>query len=263
MKDANPASQLADKLSCLDRAVWGRLPRAIHKAVADYREADQKAQQKIVNKLHKGIEKHGETLQKLYFGRLQELAMLDLRWDNRTTVQKDLEDWLRTVLDEFHRHFPQDEDELARRLGSGKFFQTGQDWWLSRVLIRKTITLLRYIAEKQGKGGQDRNDYYREIDSRTREQAWRDEAPEYISNADAVRMADDKISLPNLSKLLRKRGNIIRWMRNRETRRSKVNIQDFRKYMKKLKSSDEFSEAAFKQQERRKAIDQQKRSTSK
>ena len=112
-----------------------------------------------------------------------------------------------------------------------------------------------------GEGGQGDNENEREIDSETKEQAWRDEAPEYITNADAVRMAVDKISSSGLSKLLRKPGNTIRWMRNKETRRSKVHTQDFKKYILKLKVTDEFSEAAFKQRERQQEIDSQKRNT--
>ncbi|MCP4611795.1 MAG: hypothetical protein GY845_24090 [Planctomycetes bacterium] len=99
--------------------------------------------------------------------------------------------------------------------------------------------------------------------TKTKEQAWRDEAPEYIPNADAVRIANDKISASGLSKLLRKPGNNIRWMRNKETRRSKVHTQDFKQYIKNLKSVGEFSEAVFKQRERQEEIDRQKRNTGK
>jgi hypothetical protein len=157
MENSNPSSQLADKLSRFDQAVWGRLPKTIRKAVADYKKADQKARQRIVNNLHNVIEKHGETLVKIRFGQEQRKALFDLAWENRVIVQKDLEDRLSTVSNEFHRHFPQDKDELARRLESGRFFQTGQDWWFSRVLIKGAITLLRDISEKQEKD-KDSND---------------------------------------------------------------------------------------------------------
>lgn len=118
-------------------------------------------------------------------------------------------------------------------------------------------------SNTQKEDGQGENDNDREIDSETKEQTWRDETPEYIPNADAVRMADGKISPPGLSKLLRKPGNIIRWMRNKETRRSKVHTQDFKQYIKNLKSVSEFSEAVFKQRERQEEIDRQKRNTGK
>jgi len=118
----------------------------------------------------------------------------------------------------------------------------------------------KYLATQQKeKDGQSRNDKDREIDSETREHAWRDEAPEYVPNADAVRMANGKISAPALSKLLRKPGNTIRWMRNKKIRRSKVHAQDFKRYIRNLKSADEFSEAVFKQRERQKEIDSHKR----
>ncbi|MBA7714560.1 hypothetical protein ES703_123586 [subsurface metagenome] len=117
-----------------------------------------------------------------------------------------------------------------------------------------------YVAtQKKEKVGQSKTDNDHEIDSETREQAWRDEVPEYVPNSDAVKMADNKISMPTLSKCLRKAGNTIRWMRNKKSRRSKVHIQDFKKYIKSLKSLDEFSEAVFKQQrERQKGIDSHK-----
>ena len=60
-----------------------------------------------------------------------------------------------------------------------------------------------YVATRNNeKVGQDKNDNDHEIDSETKEQAWRDEAPEYVSNSDAVKMAGDKISMPTLSKNL-------------------------------------------------------------
>ena len=118
----------------------------------------------------------------------------------------------------------------------------------------------KYLATRQKEqDGQSRNDNDREIDSETREQAWRDEAPEYIPNAGALRMAGGKISMPTLSKHLRKQGNTIRWMRNKEIRRSKVQAQDFMQYIRNLKSADEFSETVFEQRERQKEIDSHKR----
>lgn len=119
-----------------------------------------------------------------------------------------------------------------------------------------------YVASrKKENSGQSKNDKDHEIDSETREQAWRDEAPEYIPNSDAIRMAGDKISMPTLSKHLRKPSNTIRWMQNKQIRRSKVHVQDFKKYIKNLKSVDEFSETAFKQRKRQKEIDSHKRNT--
>jgi len=151
MKDENPASQLADKLSRFDRAVWDRFPKTIRKAVADYKEADDTTRQRIVNRLHKTIEKHGKTLLEIRFGEVQRKALFGLALENRTTVERRLKDRLDTVQDEFYAHFPGDKDELARRLESGKFFQTGQDWWFSRVLVRQAITLLKDIASSTKK----------------------------------------------------------------------------------------------------------------
>lgn len=62
-------------------------------------------------------------------------------------------------------------------------------------------------ARKKKKDQQSKNDNDCEIDSKTREQAWRDIAPEYIPNSDAVKMGVDKISLSTLSKHLRKPSN--------------------------------------------------------
>ena len=103
-----------------------------------------------------------------------------------------------------------------------------------------------------------------EIDSLTKEQQWRDDAPRYIPNAIAVKMANGKIYLPGLSKLLRKQGNFIRWMRNKQTRRAKVHMNDFLRYIKSVesrnvKSPDDFSEAVFEQRERQAEIDQNKK----
>jgi hypothetical protein len=101
------------------------------------------------------------------------------------------------------------------------------------------------------------------IDPNTKEQQWRDDAPEYISNADAVKMGEGKISESGLSDHLRKSGNTIRWMRNKDTRRSKVHVQDFRQYKNILRTPDEFSETAFEIRARQTEIDQKKRLTGK
>ncbi|TKJ33062.1 MAG: hypothetical protein CEE38_21525 [Planctomycetes bacterium B3_Pla] len=118
----------------------------------------------------------------------------------------------------------------------------------------------RKAKHPKRKDGQSRSDDDREIDSKTKEHAWRKEAPEYIPNADAVRMNNSKISMPALSKLLRKSDNTIRWMHNKKTHRSMVHAWDFKKYIRNRKSADGFSEAAFKQQqERKEEIDSRKR----
>jgi hypothetical protein len=96
-----------------------------------------------------------------------------------------------------------------------------------------------------------------EIDSKTKKQKWRDVAPDYLPSAKAITMADSKISAPALSKLLRKQGNLVRWMCNEETKRSKVHTQDFMAYIKSIKTQDEFSEATFRKAE----IDKKKAAT--
>jgi len=154
MKNTNPASQLADKLESLDRAIWVKLPENIRKSVANYKRADQKEQQRIVNNLQKTIVKHDKELFRMKFGSVLEDALFDLRWENRTTTQNDLEVSLGIVQDEFERHFPIDKNELARRLESEKFFCTGQNWWASQIFVRKAIDLLRRIATKQEKARQ-------------------------------------------------------------------------------------------------------------
>ena len=99
-----------------------------------------------------------------------------------------------------------------------------------------------------------------EIDPATKEQQWREVAPEYIPNADAIRMGSNKISIDQLTKVLRKSGNTIRWMRNKKAKRSKVHAQDFLSFIRNLKETDIFSEAAFEAMEKRKEdIDQNKR----
>jgi hypothetical protein len=101
-----------------------------------------------------------------------------------------------------------------------------------------------------------------EINSETREQVWREEAPEYITNSYAVKMAEKRVSIQALSKLLRKPGNTIRWMRNEKKRRSKVHAQDFKDHIEKIRFPDRFSDSALEEQQKRKAeIDAQKRKT--
>jgi hypothetical protein len=100
-----------------------------------------------------------------------------------------------------------------------------------------------------------------EIDSLTKEQQWRDNTPEYIPNTDAIKMVEKKISAPDLSKLLRKSGNAIRWMYNEEIKRCKVHTQDFMRHLKIKKNSGGFSEEAFKQRARQEEIDQHKRNS--
>jgi len=85
--------------------------------------------------------------------------------------------------------------------------------------------------EPQGEDGPSNNDNEREINSKTKEQAWRDEAPDYISNSDAiVNFTNNKMTLPALSKLLIPDGSI-RYMRKGQ--RCKVHIGDFREYASK------------------------------
>jgi hypothetical protein len=119
-------------------------------------------------------------------------------------------------------------------------------------------------TRQEEEDGQSTSGHDRETDSQTREQTWRDQAPEYLSNSNAVKIARNKLSAPALSKLLRKPGNTVRWMRNTKTRRSRVHAQDFKRYLRNQKFPDEFTEAAFiRQQEIKKEIDARKKETGK
>lgn len=79
-----------------------------------------------------------------------------------------------------------------------------------------------------------------------KQQAWKNDAdaPEYIPNSEAIKLADDRISISKLGKLLKPNGTM-RYMR--KGRRCKVHIEDFRKYIKTIKTlgPDMFSEEAF------------------
>jgi hypothetical protein len=77
-------------------------------------------------------------------------------------------------------------------------------------------------------------------DAETKEQPWRDDAPDYMENSEAVSIfTGSKMPLPTLSNMLRKPGNAIRWMR--KGRRSKVHIGDFGNYAKRHYVSDELA----------------------
>ena len=158
MKDANPSSQLANKLSRFDQAVWGRLPETIRRVSVEYKKAEKKTRQQIVNNLQDTISGHALTLIGICKGEELEDVLFDLDWEKRASVQKDLKAWIGIVSSEFKRHFPQNKDEIARRLESRRFFCTGQDWWASRMLVNKAIRLLRNIARNQKKDGQGETD---------------------------------------------------------------------------------------------------------
>lgn len=70
----------------------------------------------------------------------------------------------------------------------------------------------------------------------SKEQLWIDDAPDYIMNSDAVKLAEfanRKISLSALSKLLEPDGPI-RYMRKRRPLRCRVHVGDFIAFMKTL-----------------------------
>jgi len=76
----------------------------------------------------------------------------------------------------------------------------------------------------------------RESKTESKEQPWIDDAPDYIMNSDAVKLAEfanRKITLSALSKLLEPDGPI-RYMRKRKPLRCKVHIGDFIAFMKTL-----------------------------
>lgn len=106
--------------------------------------------------------------------------------------------------------------------------------------------------ENPSEGTQPDSD--KEINPSTKEQKWRDDTPNYISSSIAIKMSEKKISAPTLSKLLRKSGNTIRWMKNTKTHRAKVYTQDFEQYLKNLRPIDHFSDEAFEQRARQEEI---------
>jgi hypothetical protein len=70
----------------------------------------------------------------------------------------------------------------------------------------------------------------------SKEQLWLDDAPDYIMNSDAIKLAEfanRRLSLSTLSKLLEPDGPI-RYMRKRRPLRCKVHIGDFVAFMKTL-----------------------------
>jgi hypothetical protein len=75
----------------------------------------------------------------------------------------------------------------------------------------------------------------------TKEQPWADVAPEYLSNSKAIKLADGRISIKKLGKLLKPNGTM-RYMRRGH--RCKVHIGDFTEYIKTL-GPDMFSEEMF------------------
>jgi len=86
-----------------------------------------------------------------------------------------------------------------------------------------------------------------------KQQAWKNDAPEYITNSEAIKLAEGKISLQKLGKSLKPNGEI-RYMR--KGRRCKVHVRDFLIFIKNLKP-DMFSEEAFKFYEEFKARKQE------
>lgn len=103
-------------------------------------------------------------------------------------------------------------------------------------------------------------DQYHENDSKTQTMIveWNDDCPEYIPNADAVKLCEGKISLSLLSKRLTPDGNI-RYMRKGQ--RCKVHVQDFRRFALTLQEeiTDEKIDSYLKGvEERKKEIQKQK-----
>jgi hypothetical protein len=97
------------------------------------------------------------------------------------------------------------------------------------------------------------------------EHRWEDDAPEYISNSEAVtRLADNRLPLSQLSKMLTPHGPI-RYMRKGQ--RCKVHIGDFMRYAKvqgwtKSAEADEENEGYIADIEERKAEARRKRKTA-
>nr|MBC8273541.1 helix-turn-helix domain-containing protein [Chloroflexota bacterium] len=155
MKNSNPFSQLVNKLSDFDRAVREQLEEHVRQARADYKKADRKTRQGIVDGLHKDIGKHDRVLKKICLGREQEQAVFELRRrDDQIPSVDELKNQFATVSEDFYHHFPTDKDELARRLEGGKFFSQGHSFCLARLNTEELITTLSRIACKHREGAQ-------------------------------------------------------------------------------------------------------------
>lgn len=90
---------------------------------------------------------------------------------------------------------------------------------------------------------------------------WND--PAYIDNSDAVKLSENRLTLPALKKLLDSGTPGIRYRRNKTGSRCKVHYQDFKAYLKTL-GPDIFSEKVFEAyesgiEERKKTIQNQKK----
>ena len=130
------------------------------------------------------------------------------------------------------------------------------DWCVAAIPIWKS----QEVLPKENAAALPVADTDKEIDSATKQQQWRDDAPEYMPNGAAIKMAGNKIPYPSfLTRVLQRQGNVIRWMHNKKSNKTKVCTQDFLNYLKTLKTStSSFSEEAFEQRERQTQIDLQK-----
>ena len=89
-----------------------------------------------------------------------------------------------------------------------------------------------------------------ETDLSTREQKWRDNAPGYDGLSTGLKMIESKMKVWGLYDFLRTQGNPIRWMQDKNKRRTKVNLEDMKQYKKVLKKSYELGEKILKQRDK-------------
>jgi hypothetical protein len=128
---------------------------------------------------------------------------------------------------------------------SPQFF--GEDYFGGMIHLQKFCTECAGMLRGKDKQGEPDNGGDIEIDPDTREQQWREDAPDYKSITDAaVNYLDNKITPSGLSRHLEKPGNTIRWMRRKKPAKRKVHVVDFLDNFCGDKSASKFSEEAMK-----------------
>lgn len=101
------------------------------------------------------------------------------------------------------------------------------------ALLRPGLGLPQRADDSRGGRGTSGKD-------ESKEQQWRDDAPEYLPLTEIRKLIDDKLSLQTLGRLCRLDGEI-RYMRKGQ--RCKVHVADFRRYMKGRQGDPEWSAA--------------------
>lgn len=117
---------------------------------------------------------------------------------------------------------------------------------MKRIIDHRTVTVMEYLIENNN-GLTDSTDTIKgalaevRFDLQSRgEDDW--ENPAYITNKEAISMADNRLSYATLNKLLRSGKSDIRYIK--KGNRCKVHIEDWRRFINTL-GPDKFTEAAF------------------